>query len=108
GISFIEIPRSYLIHNPSIALNNLYHLCAYILLHIVWHGNPIVAFLIHDYRCIHCLEQAFLVNPSQNKAGLIQSFWTLGASPDAYRWERMPYRGKATALLWQCSRIGHN
>ena len=58
-------PPHHLIHNICIALDDLYYLCTYILLHIVRYRYPKVPFQVHGYSCIHCLEQALLVKSPQ-------------------------------------------
>ena len=45
----------HLIHNTHIALDNLHHLGAYVLIHIIGHGNAMLTIFAEFYGGINCL-----------------------------------------------------
>ena len=93
------------VDDADVALDNLDNLRTDVLLHIVGHGNAVVAILAELHSRIDCLEQALTVYAGNDETTLVNGFWPLGAGTDADSRERMTDGGKETALLGQCSAI---
>lgn len=100
-------PPHHLIHHTRVALDDLHHFCAHILLHIIRHRDTIVPVPVHLHRRVHSLQKGGLINAGQDKAGLVQGLWPLRRSPNAHSWEWMPNGSKVRALLRQCARVRH-
>ena len=97
----LVFPPYHLIHNPGVALDDFDHLGRDIFLHVVRHGDAVVAILVHLHGGVHGLEEAVRVDACQDKATFVQSLRALGGGADAHRRERVPHAGKETALLGQ-------
>ena len=101
----LVFPPHHLIHNPGVALDDLHHFGGDIFLHVVRHGDAVVAVLVHLHSGIHGLEEAVRVDACQNETTLIQGFGALRGGADAHRRERVPHAGEETALLGQSAGI---
>ena len=96
-----SFPPHHLIHNPGVALDNLHHFGGDVFLHVVRHGDAVVAVLVHLHSGIHGLEEAVRIDACQDKATLVQSFRSLRGGTDAHRRKRVPHAGEEAALLGQ-------
>ena len=92
-------PPNHLIHDARIALDDLHDLVADVLIHIVRHGDAIVAVLDHLHCRVHCLQQTMLVDARQHKAALVQRLGTLRGRADAHRGEWLADASEKAALL---------
>src|SRR5699024_6945601 len=61
-----------------------------VLLHIVRHGDAVVAVLVHSHCGIHRLQEAHRVDAREDEVTLVQGFRPLGRSADAHRREGWP------------------
>lgn len=65
-----KLPPNHLINHSRIGLDNLDDLCGDILVYVVRRRNSVVASGVHGDGGVHGLEDALLVDTSENKAGL--------------------------------------
>ena len=93
------LPPHHLIDHAGVALDDLHDLGGNILLHIIRHGDAVVAVLVHLHRRVHCLQQALFVDACEDEASLIQRFRALGAGADAHCWKWMPDAGNHKNLM---------
>ena len=82
-------------------MDDLHYLGGDVFLNVVWHGDAVVAVLVHLHSGVHGLEEAALIDARQDKAALVQGLRSLGAGADADGRERMPHAGEKAALLRQ-------
>ena len=64
-----------------------------------------IAAFVHGHRRVHRLQQAFLVDASEDEAALVQRLRALRARADAHRREGMADAGEEAALLRQRAAI---
>ena len=104
-IPALVFPPHHLIHNPGVALDDLHHFGGDVFLHVVRHGDAVVAVLVHLHSGIHGLEEAVRIDACQDETSLVQSLGALGGGADAHRRERVPHAGEETALLGQSAAV---
>ena len=101
-------PPDHLIDDSHVALDDLHHLGADVLLHVIRHRDTVVAVLVHRHGRVHGLQQRLLVDAGDEEASLVEGLGALGGGADADGRERMPHRGEETALLRQGTGIRHH
>ncbi len=58
----MSLPPDHLIHNPRIALDDLHHFGAHVLVHIVGHGDAVVGVLVKSL-IVHI---SLIIRPTNN------------------------------------------
>ena len=92
-------PPHHLVHYPHVALDDLHHLGRDILVHIVGHGDAVVAVAAEADGGVDGLKEAVGVDAGDDEAALVDGFRTLRRRADAHGGEGMAHRGEETALL---------
>ena len=90
----LELPPHHLIHDAHIALDDLHHLGAYVLIYIVRHRDSMLTVLAELNSSIYCLKEAFLIDASNDEVSLVDGFRTFGRGTDADGRERMTNAGE--------------
>ena len=107
-IGNLALPPDHLIHYPRIRLDNLHDFGRDVLIHIVGDRDAMVAVSIHCHCRIYCLQEAVLVNASDEEATFVQGLGALSAGADADSGEGMSDAGEKTAFLWQSATVAHH
>ena len=97
----------HLVDDADVALDNLDDLGGDVLVHIVGHGQAVVAIAAQADGGIDGLEQRGLVDAGYNEAGFVDGFGALGAGADAHGGEGVADAGKETALFGQGTAVAH-
>ena len=74
----LKLPPHHLINYPHVALDNLHHLGAYILLYIVRNGDAIIAILVHCDSGVYCLQQRYFIDTCDEEACFVKCLRTFG------------------------------
>ena len=103
-----ELPPNHLIHHARIGLDDLHNFRRDVLIHIIRYRNPMVAGGVHGNGCVHGLEEALLVDASEDEAGLVQGLRPFGRSADADGREGMTNAGEERGLLGQGAAVRYH
>lgn len=79
----LELTPHHLIDDADVALYDLHHLGADILVHIVGDGDAVLTVTAELDGSINSLEQGFLIDTSYDEVALVDGFGTLGRGADA-------------------------
>lgn len=90
----LVLPPNHLVHNPRIGLDDLDDFGGDVFVDVVRDGRAVVAGGVHRHGGVHGLQQAAGVDAGDEKARLVERLGALGRRADAYRRERMAYRGE--------------
>ena len=95
----LELAPNHLVDNSNVALDDLDHLGADILVDVVGNGKTMVTIVVHIHSALDCLEERLLVDTCDEEATLVEGFRALGRGSDADCWEGMTNAGEETGLL---------
>ena len=65
------LPPDHLVHNPRVALDDLHHLSAHVLIHVIRHGDAMVAILVHLHGAVNGLKEAIGVDTCDEETTLV-------------------------------------
>lgn len=104
----LKLPPNHFIHNPHVALYNLYDLGRYVLIHVVGDGEAVATVATKLYGGIYSLEQGVLVNAGDDEVAFVYGFGTLCTCTDADGGEGVAYAGEERRLFGQCAGIRYD
>lgn len=102
------LPPHHLVHDAGVALDELDHLVADVLVDVVRHGHAVAAVGLHAHGNVHGLQQTLRVDAAQDEAGLVQGLGALSRSADANRREGLPHAAEEARLLGQRAGVAHH
>lgn len=103
-----ELPPYHLVDYANIALDDLDHLGAHILVYIVGNWNPVLAVTAELHGCVYCLQQALLVNAGNDEVTFVNGLRTLRTCADADGREGMADTREETRFFRKRSRITYH
>lgn len=103
--SQLKLTPNHLVDDAHIALHDLYHLGADILVHIVGNGDTMLTVTAEHDGSINGLQQGLLVDTSNDEVTLVDSFGTLGRGADANGGEGMVDAGEEGGFFGKGSAI---
>ena len=89
------------VYHVGVALYQLHHFRAHAFIHVVRHGQAVVAALGHLHCGVDALQQRVLIDTGQDEAALVQRLGALGGGADAHRREGLADTGVERAFLRQ-------
>ena len=98
----------HFIHYPCVALDDFHHLGAHVLIHIVGHGDAMVAIGVHHHCCIYRLQEAVGVDAGNEETTFVQGLGAFRASTDTHRREGVSHAGEEAALLRKGAAVAHH
>ena len=98
----------HLIYDADVALDDLHHLGADVLLNVIRNGNAVLSVSIQFNGGIHGLKERLLINAGNNEVGLVDCLRALGAGTNADCRERMTHACEERRLFGKGARVRHN